>query len=1138
MTFRTCPRPLCATRTTRMLPALILLVFGALVWPAGATAQVVTTASMAGVVKDSQGAVVPGASVVATHQPSGSVYETVTQGDGHFVIPAMRIGGPYKVSAALAGFATQEHSHITLSLGVAQDLEFSLKPAAVREDVTVVGRSDPVFSTSRTGAATAVTREDAAELPTISGRISDLTRLTPQATGNSFAGQDNRENNMTVDGSSFNNSYGLGDGQPGGRTNVAPISLESIDQVQVSVAPFDVRQGNFVGASVNTVTRSGTNQLTGSVYTRFRNQDYVGTEALGLPVNPGTFKFRNTGFWVGAPIVKNKLFVFGNYENEASTAPLHTFRANVGGEAVGGSVTRVLASDLDTLSSFLSKNFGYDAGGYNSLSQDTPAKRYLLRSDYNLDNSNKINFRYSQLASSQFKLLSGSTSAGLGRTVGVAGFIPFANSNYFQLENIKSAVGEWNSVIGSSISQSLIVGYTTNNENRLDPGKLFPAVDILGPDGTTYANFGTEAFTPNNELLYHTYQVSDSVTKFSSNHSMTFGGSFQQYQSDNSFFNCCKQGFWVYNSLADFYADANGYLANPNRTSSSIVPRRYQVRWMNIPGLDKPLQTLKVKSFAGWAQDEWRARKNVTVTAGVRLDLSKFGNTGFDNPNADALTFRDETGAGVKYNSGQLPEGKVLWSPRVGFNWDVTGDQQTQVRGGTGIFSGNPLFVWISNQLGNTGVLQGSLLEDNPTTRPFTPNVDAYKPATVTGAPAASYEFDVTDNNFKFPQVWRNDIAVDRRLPGGLVLTEEFIYNKDVDGIYYIQANLPAPQSAFTGVDPRPRWVGTSCSAPTPGPCVTRINNAAGNQVSGAFVVKNESVGRSWNLSTSVSKSLFHGFTAKGGYSYGEARNTIDPGSTASSSWNINEHAGDPNNPGLARSQSAQGNRVFLQGSYSRSYFGFGATTVSAFFEAKPALIGSGGGLSTNASYVFSGDMNGDGGSGNDLLYVPRDTSEMNFVAFTTGGVTFTPAQQAAAFDAYINQDPYLSKHRGQYAERGGLWMPMVNRADLSLTQDVFHNIGGKRNAGQFRIDIINVGNLLNHNWGVSQRLVVPITQAYGAQLLTNPGIDAQGRATYRMAVAGGALVTSTFQPNNSVSTFGVGSDVYQFMLSFRYTFN
>ena len=1113
--------------------AFVLLVCAFLAGPAATSfAQGVTTASITGIVKDAQGGVVPGATVTAVHQPSGTSYETVTQGDGRFFIPGMRIGGPYKVTAELSGFSPEIQDGVNLALGVAQDVNFTLKLAALAETVEVTATADPVFASSRTGAATAISRAEIADLPTISGRISDLTRLTPQATGTSFAGQDSRQNNITVDGSYFNSSFGLGEGQPGGRTGVAPISLESIDQVQVSVAPYDVRQGNFIGAAVNTVTRSGTNDLTASFYHRMRSQDFVGTEARGLAVNPGTFTFRDTGVWAGAPIIRNRVFVFGNYENEKASAPLHTFVANTGGQPVGGAVSRVLASDLDTLSAYLKNNFSYDTGAYQNLPADTPAKRYLLRSDFNLNNSNKLSFRYSQLDSSSGKVLSGSASAGLGRTLGTR-FLPFAASNYSQLQNYKSGIAEWNGVLGSSMSNTAIGGYTTNNENRGDPGKLFPFVDVLAPDGTTYASFGSEPFTPNNELLYHTYQFTDNVTKFSARHSLTFGGTVQRYESDNSFFNCCKQGAYVYSSLADFYADANGFLANPNRTSSPITPRRYQVRWMNLPGLDKPVQILKAWYGGGYAQDEWRPVSNVTVTAGLRLDVPAFDNgTTYPNPNVDALTFRDETGGAVRYSSGILPKSKILWSPRVGFNWDVAQDQRTQVRGGTGVFTGPPLYVWISNQLGQTGVLQGSLLEDFPTTRPFNPDPNRYKPASVTGAPAASYEFDVTDPSFKFPQVWRTNLAVDRRLPGGIIGTGEFVYNRDINGIFYLNANLPAAQSAFTGVDSRPRWVGTSCTAPSPGPCVTRINNAAGNQVTAAYVMKNQSVGRSWNLSGSLSRSLYRGLTMKGAYSYGDAKNTIDPGSTAGSSFGLNEIVLDPNNAALARSQSAQGHRVFIQTSYSHSYFGLAATTISAFWEARSALNGAGGGLSTNASYVFAGDMNGDGGSGNDLIYIPRNTSEMNFLAFTQGGISYTPEQQAAAFEAYINQDPYLSKHRGEYAERGGIFFPMQKRMDLSITQDVFTNLGGKRNAGQFRIDFTNFGNFLNHNWGVSQRMVVPITQAYGAQILTTPTADAQGRIAYRMAVANNQLVTKTFQPNTGLS------DVYQFMLSFRYSFN
>ena len=1109
----------------KVLSAALALVCGLFVWSIPDTAaQGVTTASITGVVRDAQGGLVPGATVVAVHQPSGTSYEGVSQGDGRFFIPGMRVGGPYKVTASLSGFTPESKDNITLSLGVAQDVDFALQVAALAETVEVVGTADPVFASSRTGAATAISREEIADLPTISGRINDITRLTPQARGNSFSGQDDRQNNITVDGSYFNSAFGLGEGQPGGRTGVAPISLESIEQVQVSVAPYDVRQGNFIGAAVNTVTRSGTNALSASVYHRFRNQDYVGTEARGLAVNPGTFTFKNTGVYGGGPIVKNRLFVFGNFENEKDTRPLHTFVANTGGQPVGGSITRVLASDLDALSAYLKQNFKYDTGGYQNIPAETPAKRYLLRTDYNLNTSNKVNFRYNQLDSSSAKNLSGSSSVGFGRGTFGTSFLNFASSNYAQLENIKSGISEWNSVLGTSISQSLIVGYTTNNEDR-GPIQLFPFVDILAPDGTAYTSLGSEPFTPSNALQYQTFQIKDDFTKFSAKHSWTVGGTMQRYHQINVFAPLLQSAY-VYNSLQDFYTDANGFLANPNRTTSPVTLRRFQVRYNNIPGQTEPVQPMMVYYSGGYAQDEFRPRTNMTIIGGVRFDVANFTSKGFPNPNADALVFRDERGNSVQYSSGHLPDPKVLWSPRVALNWDVAGQQTTQVRVGTGVFTGPPLYVWISNQIGNTGVLTGFDQFDNVTNRPFNPNVDTYKPAHITGAPAASYELDITDNSFKFPQVWRTNLAVDRRLPGGVTSTTEYIYNRDINGIYYINSNLPAPSTAFTGADTRARYT------------ASRIYNAAPNVITAAIVMKNQSVGRSWNISETLSKTLYHGLTLRGSYSYGDAKNTIDPGSTAFSSWQLNQTPNDPNNPGLGRSKSAQGHRVFVQSSYTRSYFGFGATTISAFWEARASLNGNS--YSSTASYVFAGDMNGDGAAGNDLIYIPRNVSEMNFVDIpaTATNRAFTAAEQAAAFEAYIQQDEYLSKHRGQYAERGGILYPMAKRMDLSIVQDVFHDIGGKRNAGQFRIDFTNFGNLLNHNWGVSQRLVVPTTQAEGAQILTNPGVDAQGRSTYRLALANGQLVSKTFQPNTNLFSDTRGSDVYQFMLSFRYSFN
>ena len=1067
----------------------------------------VTTGSLSGRIQNAQQEAVSGASVIAIHLPSGTTYETTSRADGRFVILNMRVGGPYSVTAAFTGsgaaaFAPETQENVEINLGVATDLVFNVKNIAVTETVTVTAQSDTVFSSARTGAATAVSREALETLPTVTGRISDFTRLTPQNSGaNSFGGADNRMNNMTVNGSAFNNSFGLG-GQPGDRTGVAPISMEAIEQVQVSIAPYDVRQGNFVGASVDTITRSGTNSIRASLYHRYRNEDFVGTEARGLTFNPGTFNTRNTGGWVGLPIVKNRLFLFGNYENEKDARPLSSFVANSGGQAVAGNVTRVLASDLTALSSFLKTNFNYDTGSFDAPTDNTPQKRGLIRTDLNINSKNKLSLNYMQLNSSSDNILSGSSSAGFGRRQVASDFMSFQNSNYQILENRKNASGELNSVLGTTMSNSLRVAYSYSDEGRPQSDVLFPLVDIRS-GSSVYTSIGSEPFTPNNELVYNSYEVKNDFTKFMTQHEITAGFRVERYHSDNVFFNCCKQGAWVYASLDDFYTDARDALANPNRTTSPVTALRYQVRYMNLPGLDKPSQPLTAIYGGAYVQDVWRPRNNLSMTFGLRFDVPSFENTAYLNPNANALTFRDETGASVQYDSGKMPGANILWSPRFGFNYDLAGDQKTQIRGGSGVFTGQPLYVWISNQLGNTGMLQGSLSADNTRAYPFSTNVDKYKPS-ATGAPATSYELNVTDNDFRFPQVWRSNIAVDRRLPGGITATAEFMYNRDVNGIYYINANLPAAQSAYVGADTRARYTSN------------RINNATGNQVTAAIVMKNQDIGRNWNVAFSASKPMWHGLSLRSAYSYGEAKNTIDPGSTANASWNSNPTPGDPNNPGLGFSNATPGHRFYLQGTYTKQYFGFGATSLSAFWESR--TLG-------NTSYVFAADANGDGGANNDLIYIPRNTSEMNFQTFATGGVTFTADQQAAAFESYIAQDKYLSEHRGEYAQRGAVMLPLLHRLDLSLTQDVFKNIKGKRNAGQFRIDIQNAGNLINSDWGVGQRVI-------RNNILTSPAIDAQGRLGYRMQVVNGALPSKTFE-----STSGL-LDVYQFMLSFRYSFN
>ena len=1095
-----------------LIAALWLVTFLAL--PAASMAQGVTTAAVTGTVKDASGSVVPGVSVTAVHVPSGTRYESVSDADGHFFIPGMRVGGPYTVTAALQGFSNDERKDIMLSLGVTQTVDLALKVASVTATETVVGKVDPVFASNRTGAATAITRDQLAVLPTVSGRMNDITRTTPQfGGGGSFAGQDNRLNNITVDGSYFNNSFGLG-GQPGDRTGVAPISLEAIEQVQVSVAPYDVRQGNFVGAGINTVTRSGTNSYTAAAYSRYRNESFVGKNAGPNAFNPGTFTTKNNGIWAGGPIVRNKWFIFGSFEKQSDVRPLTTFTANPGGATVTGNMTRVLASDLDALSSFLSSKFNYNTGAYSGINKNTPAKPFLAKTDFNLSPSNKLTVRYSQLDSSSDQILSGSSSLGFGRGSNSTNFLSFAGSNYSILENYKSTIGEWDSIINNTMSNALIVGYTTNNESRGDIGTLFPFVDILDGAGVAYTSFGSEPFTPNNELYYKTFQAQDNFTKYGAHHTLTFGASLEKYNSTNVFFPG-KQSAYVYNSLSDFYADANGYLANPNRTTSPITLRRFQVRYNNIPGQEKPVQPLEVYYSSVYGQDEWKPMSNLTITAGLRVDVAKFSNTAYANANIDALTFRAQDGSAVKFQTGKLPDATPLWSPRVGFNWDVYGDRRLQLRGGTGVFTGKPAYVWISNQIGNTGVLTGFIQNDNTTANPFKPNVDAYKPTTVTGAPAASVDLAVTDPNFKFPQVWRTNLAADYRLPGNIVATAEYIYNKDVNGVAYYNANLPANQTTFVGADNRPRWSGSSCtSTPFISPCVTRLNNVTGNQVTNAIVLTNQGIGKSWNAAFSLAKSAAN-YSIKAAYSYGEAKNTVDAGSIASGSWTGNQIFNDPNNPTLGFSGTSPGHRLFVNATYSLELFGAASTNIGVYWEAR--TIG-------NTSYVFSGDMNGDTASGNDLIYVPKDTSEMNFVQFTSNGRTYTAAEQATAFDNYIKQDSYLSTRRGQYAERGAVFLPMVRRMDLSVSQDLFKDLGGKRHSAQIRLDVQNFGNLLNKNWGVAQRIIQN-------QILTNAAADATGKVSYRMALVNGEFPTTSLQQTAS------SSDVYTLMLSFRYSF-
>ena len=1084
-------------------------------------AQGVTTGSMAGRVTAQQGgAGIASARVRAVHQPSGTAYQALTRSDGRYTIPGMRVGGPYSVTASTIGYAPKTEQNVTVQLGVTTEVTFVVSTAAVQlAAVSVTAETGGVMSSSRNGAATTVSRDVLSSLPTISRNISDVTRLTPQASGTSFAGQDTRLNNITVDGSYFNNSFGLGS-VPGGRTNVSPIPLDAVDQIQVNVAPFDVRQGNFVGAGVNAVTKSGTNTFSGSVYRQARSQDNVGTSAGALTVNPGTFTFSQWGARLGGPIIQNKLFFFVNYEQDENSRPGSLFTANAGGETVGGNKTRVLASDLTTLSAFLNDRLNYSTGSFQNFPFLTPSKRVIGKLDFNANDANKFSLRYIQLESSTDVNASNSAAIGNGNRNGSTEALSFQNSNYQILENIKSLVGEWNSNFGSNVSNSMIVGYTTNDESRASPGGLFPIVDIL-EGGRTYTSFGTEAFTPFNELRYNTLQFQNNLSITSARHDVTLGVTAQRYRSENSFYSG-SQSSYVYNSLNDFYTDVNDFIANPNRTVSPVTLNKFELRYANQPGLSRPpLQLLDVIYAGAYAQDEIRVNPRFKLSLGLRVDVPRFKQTGANNPAVPGLRLFDEIGQQQSYSTSQLPEAKPLWSPRFGFNWNARGDRETQVRGGSGVFTGSPPYVWISNQIGQNGILTGFDQLRNTTARPFNPDPLRYAPTNVTGAPAATYELNLTDPNYKFPQIWRSNLAIDQRLPFGVIATVEYLYNQDVNGAYYINANLPVtPTSSFGGPDKRPRW----------------SNNRINSNITSAFVLKNQQVGSSYNISGSLEKAFNAGLFAKAAYAYGSARNTIDPGSTAGGTFTGNEISGNPNTPGVGYGNGWSGHRAFLVVSYKKKLFKFGESGFSVFNELRS--IG-------NTSYRLPFDLNGDGSNQNDLLYVARNASEMNFQQYSvtsTGAVTtvpaniartFTVAEQTTAWERYIAQDKYLSKNRGQYVQRGAVFLPTVFRSDLSLTQDIFTNIRGTQNRFQLRADITNVGNLLNKNWGGSQRLISNQPLVSGLNPNNTPyTIPVGGQPLYRLRNVGTELIPRTFE-----RTSGLG-DVWSMQLGLRYIFN
>ena len=1072
----------------------------------------VTTSSISGVVKNQKNEVLVGATIQATHVPTGTKYNSATNKNGSYVLPAVRVGGPYIIQATYVGYGKDEVTDVNTQLGVTSNVNFFLMDESIAlKEVVVTAGKNSVFSKEKTGAAQQFGRRELTTVPITGARTIDgITKYNPFGNGNSFGAQDSRLNNFTIDGSQFNNNFGLGSSaQAGGRTGASAISLDAIEQLQVNVAPFDIRQSGFTGAGINAVTRSGTNEIEGSAYQTQRNNSstYVGDNARGTTVTAAKFDEKVQGFRLGAPIIKNKLFIFGNYEGIERTEP-GTNWISEGSPLTGTQISRVKYNDMKTLSDFMRTKFGYETGPWEGYSNTNTSNKFLIRTDWNINDKNKLTARYVFHNSEAQINVSNSQSAGAGNRTTQFNAMSFQNSGYTIQDNTRSLVLELNSTLSKSLFNNLIVSYDKQIENRGYMSQMFPTIDIR-EGAATYTSVGFDPFTPGNKLDYSTFNITNNLTKYLDKHTLVGGFNYQKYQSNNLFFPA-SNGVYIFNSLNDFYTAANQSLANGGRPST-LVPARFQFRYSALPGAVEPMQTLKSDRLDLYLQDEFDATQNLKLTFGIRANIIGFEQTALENPAVTAMTFAN----GERFNTGVLPKTQLLFEPRFGFNYDVKGNKKTQIRGGTGVFTGRPPYVFLSNQIGNNGVLTGFIDVSGAaaTNYGFTANPNQYF---IPSTPTLPSTFDLafTDQNYRFPQVWKNNLAVDQKLPWlGLIASVELLYNQTINAVHYYNANLDAPVGTLGGVDNRPRYAGTDAGV--------RVND---NVSMGAVLTnRNGAYNKSatFKLEKPVSKGLW-GYVA---YTAADAQDFMDAGSIASGSWQSALSVAGNNNLDLTTSSFVVKNRVVGLLGYRIDYgtkYG-GATTFT---------LGYVGSQNNPFSYIVAGDLNGDRVNNNDLVFVPNKGSDIRFAPLTVGSgataVTYTEAQQQAAFDVYISQDPYLSTRRGQYAERNALALPFLHRFDLSVAQDIFIKIAGKRNAFQIRADILNFGNMIDNNWGVSERATNP-------QLLNFVSRDANNVPTYRLATqrdaSGTYLIRDTYQYNSSVF------DVWSAQLGIRYTF-
>lgn len=1058
-------------------------------------AQGLTTGSISGKITDNKALGLPGATIIAIHQPSGTKYATSTQKDGRFNLPSVRIGGPYTINVSSIGFATETITDAKVGLGENLSINIAMKDQSAQlQEVAVKGsRSNKVMNSNKNGAGLSLDRTTLDALPTISRGLNDFTRLVPQAGSQGMLGKGGKSNNVSVDGASFNNAFGLGSeqaGTPGANANAQPISLDAIDQVSVELSPYNVKVGGFTGASVNAVTRSGDNEFRGSIYNFYRNQSLVGNKVKDAEITRSKFNENTFGFRFGGPIIKNKLFFFANYEQFKNTQPGASFQANTG--LTGGNISNVKATDLDALSNYLNTVYKYDAGSYQNYTLPTENKKFLVKLDWNINDKNKMSVRYNQL--------NASTSFGATNNLTTMGF---SNNGFSRNNDIYSITGELNTTFNNKISNRIFASYNSMPDYRKYFGDLFPQVSI-SDNGNTYI-FGTNPAGRDNRVDQKILQIQDDITISLDKHKISTGISYQYINLQNQFtYN--PQGMFNFGSLAKFYNSSPAGTQTPVGVSNGEGrPESYALNYTLQPGRTVTIDNPKFAQTGLYVQDEFFPVTNLKVTAGLRADFTTFLNTPQNNPAVAGYQFQNATGGTENYSTTNTPGTKVLFSPRVGFNWDIMGDRTLQLRGGSGLFAGNIPFVFIEKAYSINGLNEGGLAPTNTQINPnvtapypFNPDPRAYIPAN--GTLAQKYEVDLVSPNFKMPQSWRTTLGLDAKLPGGIIGSIEAIYSKDINAPYYRNVNFDY-NTATTAPDGRLKYT----------------SNKINQNINGAYVLDNINQGHQFFLTESISKQFNKAFSTSLSYTYGSSKDAYSfKSTTPNTAFNAIQVVGNPNIPVNAYTDFDLRHRIVGSVNYKIAYAKEKmATTLGLFFE---------GAQQGRGSYIYggSGDVNQDAVAGNDLIFVPKDLTQINLVPSATA----TVQQQWDALNTFISNSKYLNSRRGQFAERNGLILPWYFQADLKFAQDFSGLLFKSKNTLQLTVDILNVTNLINKNWGVLNTMAnpAPITAVSANTFQVNPALLQKGEFIQDNGLS------SVINPSSSSR--------YRIQFGVRYSFN